>query len=109
VEKANLRVLNEGTLTVGLDTEVTGELSREGDVRDLVRGVQNLRKETGLAVTDRICLRLFGSDRLKAAWEDFAGYVAGETLAAETLWEKAADGQEVEAGDDVWFVKIEKR
>jgi isoleucyl-tRNA synthetase len=109
VEKANLRVLNEGTLTVGLDTEVTGELSREGDVRDLVRGVQNLRKEMGLAVTDRIALRLFGSDRLKAAWEDFADYVAAETLATETLWESAGDGQEVEAGDETWLVKIEKR
>ncbi|MDR2740953.1 MAG: isoleucine--tRNA ligase [Treponema sp.] len=109
MEKANLRVLNEGTLTVGLDTEVTGELAREGDVRDLVRGVQNLRKEMGLAVTDRIRLRLFGSGRLKAAWEDFDGYVAAETLASETLWEKAADGQEVEAGDEAWLVKIEKR
>jgi isoleucyl-tRNA synthetase len=107
-EKANLRVLNEGTLTVGLDTEVTGELAREGDIRDLVRGVQNLRKEMGLAVTDRIRLRLFGSDRLKAAWEDFSGYAAAETLAAETLWEKTADGQEVEAGDEAWIVKIEK-
>jgi isoleucyl-tRNA synthetase len=109
LEKASLRVLNEGTLTVGLDTEVTGELSREGDVRDLVRGVQNLRKELGFAVTDRIRLRLSGSDRLKAAWEDFADYVAAETLAAETLWEKAEDGREVEAGDETWFVKIEKR
>jgi isoleucyl-tRNA synthetase len=108
-EKASLRVLNEGTLTVGLDTEVTGELSREGDVRDLVRGVQNLRKEMGLAVTDRIRLCLFGSDRLKAAWEDFAEYVAAETLATEMLWEKAAGGQEVEAGDETWLVKIEKR
>ncbi|MDR2246866.1 MAG: isoleucine--tRNA ligase [Treponema sp.] len=109
LEKASLRVLNEGTLTVGLDTEVTGALSQEGDVRDLVRGVQNLRKELGFAVTDRIRLRLCGSDRLKAAWEDFADYVAAETLAAETRWEKAADGREVEAGDDTWFVKIEKQ
>ncbi|MDR0377762.1 MAG: isoleucine--tRNA ligase [Spirochaetaceae bacterium] len=107
-EKAGLRILNEGTLTVGLDTEVTGELAREGDVRDLVRGVQNLRKEMGLAVTDRIRLRLFGSDRLKAAWEDFAEYVAAETLAEETRWEQAADGRAVEAGDEAWLVTIEK-
>jgi isoleucyl-tRNA synthetase len=108
IEKANLRVLNEGTLTVGLDTEVTGELAREGDVRDLVRGVQNLRKEIGLAVTDRISLRLFGSPGLKAAWENFADYVAAETLATEVLWEQTPDGREVEAGDETWFVKIEK-
>jgi isoleucyl-tRNA synthetase len=108
IEKANLRVLNEGTLTIGLDTEITEELSREGDVRDLVRGVQNLRKELGLEVTDRIRLFLHGSGRLKAAWEDFAAFVAGETLAREVLW-AAVEGQDpLEAGDDQWLVKIEK-
>ncbi|QQO08370.1 isoleucine--tRNA ligase [Breznakiella homolactica] len=108
LEKANLKVLNEGTLTVGLDTEVTEELSREGDVRDLVRGVQNLRKEIGLAVTDRIVLRLSGSDRLKAAWEDFADYVAAETLATRIEWGSAEGMTELEAGDESWSVKIEK-
>jgi isoleucyl-tRNA synthetase len=108
IEKANLKVQNEGTLTVGLDTEVTPELSREGDVRDLVRGVQNLRKEQGLAVTDRIRLFLFGSDALKTAWEAFADYVAAETLAVEVLWEKTA-GVELEAGEEKWLVTIEKQ
>jgi isoleucyl-tRNA synthetase len=71
--------------------------------------VQNLRKEMGFAVTDRIRLSLFGSDRLKAAWEGFAEYVAAETLATETKWEQTTDGKGVEAGDETWFVKIEKR
>jgi isoleucyl-tRNA synthetase len=108
LEKANLRVLNEGTLTVGLDTEITGDLSREGDVRDLVRGVQNLRKELDFSVTDRISLRLFGSDALKAAWEAFADYVAAETLAVDVKWEESSGGQEIEAGDEKWLVKIAK-
>jgi isoleucyl-tRNA synthetase len=106
IEKAGLRVLNEGTLTVGLDTAVTEELSREGDVRDLVRGVQNLRKEMGLEVTDRIRLSLYGPDRLKAAWETFAGYAAQETLAREVIWERAENAAELEAGDEKWLVKI---
>jgi isoleucyl-tRNA synthetase len=108
IEKANLKVLNEGTLTVGLDTTVTEELSREGDVRDLVRGVQNLRKELGLEVTDRIRLSLYGPDRLKAAWEAFADYAAQETLAREVIWEKAENAAELEAGDEKWLVKIAK-
>ncbi|GHV01650.1 isoleucine--tRNA ligase [Spirochaetia bacterium] len=114
IEKANLKVLNEGTLTIGLDTEITEELSREGDVRDLVRGVQNLRKEMDLAVTDRITLYLSGSDKLKTAWESFAPFVASETLAREVKW-GAADGQKPLAGgepgdadDESWLVKIEK-
>ncbi|MDR1862968.1 MAG: DUF5915 domain-containing protein, partial [Treponema sp.] len=107
IEKANLKVLNEGTLTVGLDTEITLELSREGDVRDLIRGVQNLRKETGLEVTDRITLFLAGSGRLKAAWESFADYVASETLATGTEWGETAGMTAIEAGDETWRVKIE--
>jgi isoleucyl-tRNA synthetase len=107
IEKANLKVLNEGTLTVGLDTEISPELSKEGDVRDLVRGVQNLRKETGLEVTDRISLSLAGSDKLKAAWEAFAEYVAAETLSAKVQWAEAAGMTEIDAGGEKWRVKIE--
>jgi len=107
-EKANLRVLNEGTLTVGLDTEITRELSMEGDIRDLIRGVQNSRKEMGLSVTDRIRLTVHGSEPLKEAWDRFAPAAAAETLAVETAW-AAAEGQiPLEAGEQTWLVKIEK-
>ena len=61
IEKANLKVVNEGTLTVALDSEITDDLRREGYVRDLVRGIQSLRKESGLSVTDRIHLKVSGS------------------------------------------------
>jgi len=108
LEKANLKVLNEGTLTVGLDTEITAELSKEGDVRDLVRGVQNLRKESGLDVTDRIVLTLFGSPRLKSAWEAFSDYVASETLSSRMVWAELDPMTHIETGDEKWQVKIEK-
>jgi isoleucyl-tRNA synthetase len=108
IEKANLKVLNEGTLTVGLDTEVTEDLAREGDVRDLVRGVQNARKEQDLAVTDRIRLYLFGSERLKAAWTAFSDYVAAEILAVSVVWGPVEGQTSLEAGDESWLVKIEK-
>ncbi|MCL2043371.1 MAG: isoleucine--tRNA ligase [Treponema sp.] len=107
-EKANLRILNEGTLTVGLDTEITRDLSREGDIRDLIRGVQNNRKEIGLSVTDRIKLTVYGSDALHEAWNELGSTVASETLAPETAWAKTEGQIPMEAGDDTWFVKIEK-
>jgi isoleucyl-tRNA synthetase len=106
-EKANLRVLNEGTLTVGLDTEITRELSMEGDIRDLIRGVQNSRKEMGLSVTDRIRLTVYGSDALKEAWNSFGSTVAAETLAIETKWAKVEGQIALEAGENVWLVQIE--
>jgi isoleucyl-tRNA synthetase len=107
-EKANLRVLNEGTLTVGLDTEITRELSMEGDIRDLVRGVQTGRKDMGLSVTDRVKLTVYGSEKMKEAWKVFGSSAASETLAVETAWAKV-DGQiQLETDGDVWYVKIEK-
>ncbi len=108
IEKAQVKVLNEGTLTVGLDTEVTEELAQEGDVRDLVRGIQNLRKESGLDVTDRITLFLYGSDKLKAAFKAFTDYIAQETLAVSIEWKEIPSMTEVEAGDESWKVALVK-
>jgi len=107
-EKANLRVINEGTLTVGLDTEITRELSREGDIRDLIRGVQNSRKEMGFLVTDRISLTVYGSDKLKEAWDNLSDTAAAETLAIETAWAQVEGQIAMEAGEDSWLVKIER-
>jgi isoleucyl-tRNA synthetase len=113
IEKANLKVLNEATLTVGLDTEITEELSQEGDVRDLVRGIQNLRKEKGFEVTDRIKLTLSGSAVLKKAWDNFSAFASSEILATETVWaevknSEVKDMKEIEAGEERWLVHIQR-
>ncbi len=115
IEKEGLRVLNEGTLTVALDAEITPELLAEGYVRDLVRGVQGLRKEAGLEVTDRVKLVVAGDDELRSALDAFAPFVKSETLAVSVTW---ADGpaiagsgsafSEVEAGDRTWRVDVAK-
>ena len=109
LEKANLEVVNDGTLTVALDSEITEELKLEGYVRDLVRGIQNLRKETGLAVTDRINLVLSGCDELNKAFTNFAEYISNETLADNIEWaDKDNSFTAIEADDKVWSAKLEK-
>lgn len=108
-EKENLKVLNDGTLTVGLDLKVTDELKKEGYVRDLVRGIQNLRKTSGLNVTDRISLKVSGDAELKSAFEMFKDFVSGETLATKCEFvDDAVDLTEIEADDKVWKVGIGK-
>ena len=67
---------------VVLDTKIYPHLQSEGWARDLVRLVQNGRKEAGLAVTDRIALRVAVADPIAAAVRRHAAYVSGETLAA---------------------------
>ncbi len=110
IEKRGLRVQNEGTLTVALDTEIGEELLREGWVRDLVRGVQTLRKESGLAVTDRIDLLVSGPGELAPALEAFREFVAAETLATGLMWTgaPATGAYAIEAGDMVWSVTLRK-
>ncbi|MDD7014409.1 MAG: isoleucine--tRNA ligase [Spirochaetales bacterium] len=107
-EKENLKVVNEGTLTVGLDTKITDELKKEGYARDLVRGVQNLRKESGFEVTDRINLKVSGTSGLKDAFEMFRDFIAGETLAAVIEWKDELEGTVIEADDVKWTVCAEK-
>jgi len=108
IEKEHLKVQNEGSLTLGLDTEVSPELRMEGDARDLVRGIQNLRKESGLDVTDRIRLWVHGGARLEAAFHAFQDFVIAETLAVEATWSREAHMEKVEADDEAWLVKIAK-
>ena len=90
-EKENLKVLNEGSLTVALDPRITEDLRQEGIVRDLIRAVQNRRKESNLEVTDRIVLLLQGSAEFTAAVESCEEYLTGETLCVEIRWERAED------------------
>ena len=108
-EKEHLKVLNEGSLTVALDPELTPELVAEGLVRDLVRGVQSLRKERGLAVTDRIRLELSGSEELRLAVEAFQGRLTGETLADGWSWRRHPEAVEVECGQETAYVHLRKR
>ncbi|MBQ8560039.1 MAG: isoleucine--tRNA ligase [Spirochaetaceae bacterium] len=115
IEKANLKVVNEGTLTVALDSEITDDLRREGYVRDLVRGIQSLRKESGLSVTDRIHLKVSGSGSpdLQEACSQFADFIKGETLAESLDWVEESDwnasnASQVEAGEALWRLALEK-
>jgi isoleucyl-tRNA synthetase len=108
IEKENLRVVNDGTLTVALDALVTDELLKEGWVRDLVRGVQNLRKEAGLEVTDRIELVLFGTEALRAAYTDLQDYVKSETLALAVDWKEESGMQTIDMDETAWKVGLRK-
>ncbi|MBK5230703.1 MAG: isoleucine--tRNA ligase, partial [Thermoleophilia bacterium] len=71
----------EGTHAVALDLTITDELKREGLARAVVHAVQTARKDAGLAVEDRIVLRLGGSDVLLDATRAHSEHIAGETLA----------------------------
>ncbi len=69
------------SVMVALDTEISAELEMLGLARELVSRIQALRKESGLEITDRIVLRVSGSEKLAMAVEANSGYIRQETLA----------------------------
>jgi isoleucyl-tRNA synthetase len=108
IEKTGLKVINEGTLTVALDTEITPALLLEGEAKDLVRGIQNERKLSGLDVSDRIKLTLFGSEHLKTAFDTFTNYISSETLAVSVEWKQVPEQKDIEAGEEIWKAALGK-
>lgn len=80
-EKAGMTVANEGAITVALDTRLTPELIQEGWAREIVSKLQNLRKDAGLEVVDRINVQYRADAELAAAIEAQKPYIASETLA----------------------------
>lgn len=107
-EKEDLKVLNEGTITIGLDTKITEQLSEEGAIRDLVRNIQNLRKEKGFDVTDRINLTLSGDENLKKAVNNYSDYLLSETLTNNIEWKDIKGSQEYECGEYNCYIDLEK-
>ena len=88
--------------------QITDELKKEGYVRDLIRGIQNLRKESGFEVTDRIALFVGGSEVLKSAFEMFKDFISGETLASSAVWSENIFGTEIDCEDARWTVSVKK-
>jgi isoleucyl-tRNA synthetase len=98
-------VLTEGALTVALDIEIDESLRSEGLSRELVNRVQNLRKERGFEVTDRILLSLDGPDDFKASVAQNIDYIRAETLADDVQW-CAIEGAQVEELEPTLSVSI---
>ncbi len=90
-------VASEGEITVALDINLSEELKEEGIAREFVNRIQNLRKDSGLEVTDRINLRIQRHSAINNALQNNINYICSETLANDlALVESLDDGQEVE-------------
>ncbi len=85
-------VASEGKLTVALDITISDELRREGVARELVNRIQNIRKESGFEVTDKIRVEIEATAATTSAIESFADYVAQQTLALEVKTVEAPAG-----------------
>ncbi|MDR2814044.1 MAG: isoleucine--tRNA ligase [Prevotellaceae bacterium] len=92
--------LTEGALTLALDVTVTDALRQEGVARELVNRIQNLRKDSGFEVTDRISVKIEKRSEVESAVTAFAEYIKGQVLATSlTLAEKLSAAAAVEIDD----------
>ncbi len=102
-------VANQGSLTVALDVTITEDLRKEGNARELINRVQNLRKESGLEVNDKIRLIIQKNDILEGSIIANEQYIKTETLTSELCFEEFLDqGTEIAFDDVNTKILIEK-
>lgn len=97
-------VANEGKLTVALDVTLTTELIQEGIAREFINRIQNLRKESGFDVTDKISIEIQKHDAIFEAINIHKDYIANQTLAQNISWAEIGNditAKEVEIDDEI--------
>lgn len=95
------QVINDGNLTLALDTTLTPELIAEGTARELVNRIQNLRKTNDFKVTDKIIIRLEDHERIHSAVRQFGTYICDETLGTTIELHANLDAEKTELFDDL--------
>ena len=104
------QVASNGKITVALDITVTEQLLHEGVARELVNRIQKIRKESGLALTDRIEVGLGNAEKLTDSITEYKSYICAEILADSlTLDPDLTEGVEVEVNDTQIIVHLVKK
>ncbi|OYD43821.1 isoleucine--tRNA ligase [Sphingobacterium cellulitidis] len=103
------QVANLGRLTVALDVHISAELKDEGMARELINRIQNLRKEKGFEVTDRINVTLSQNTEIQQAVDNNFSYICTEILADSLRFDSAlANGDAIEIDGENLLLSIEK-
>ena len=100
-------VANEGNLTVALEVQLTDSLRKEGLARELINRIQNIRKDSGLEITDRIDVTIEPNKAIQDACGEFGDFVMTQVLADSISFEPN-DGTEVSFDEMNVRIKVEK-
>ncbi len=103
-------VASKGGLTVALDIVLNEALKQEGNARELVNRIQNIRKENGFDLTDRIFVKLLEAETFKQSIIKFNDYICREILADVIEWvPDLQDGIEIEVNDSLLKLVVTKK
>jgi len=97
----------EGQIGVVLDTHITEELKEEGHVREIISKIQNMRKESGFEVADKIILYVAGNKMLEDVVEKFENHIMKETLAIEVVYNAAREYSEANINGEKLNLAVE--
>ena len=100
-------VANDGNLTVALEVELNDNLRNEGMARELINRIQNLRKDCGLEITDRVDVQISADEHVRAAVSAFGDYMKGQVL-ADNIILADNDGSEVDIDGVAVRIKVSK-
>lgn len=101
-------VANAGKLTVALDVTITDDLRKEGIARELVNRIQNIRKSSGLEITDRINIKLTDLEQIRETVSEYNNYIASQVLADKIELLESVDGQNIDMDDYILQISVEK-
>ncbi len=108
-KKDDLIIENEDSVTIALETRLNEALIQEGEIRDIIRFVQNQRKTMDLDLSDRISLVFTGDASLKDTITNFSEYLQTETLTEKWEWqETAVGGTELIINDKSLLITLSK-
>ena len=103
-------VASKGSLTVALDITLTDELKQEGEAREFVNRIQNIRKESGFDLTDRIFVTVLESENLRESIIKYNDYICREILADTIDWApQVSGGMEIDINDMLLTVVVNKK
>ncbi len=103
-------VASRNNLTVALDITITESLQKEGNAREFINRIQNIRKDKGFDLTDRILVNVLNGEELKPSLYEFKNYICAEILADSLTWvSEVSDATDIEVNGVLLKVSVNKK
>lgn len=100
----------KGNLTVALDISLSEALLKEGNARELINRVQNIRKESNFELTDKILLQIVDNTHMKDAVNEFSEYICREILATQIDWVSSLEeGVDIDINDQKLRILVRQK
>jgi isoleucyl-tRNA synthetase len=100
----------KGNLTVALDISLSEALLKEGNARELINRVQNIRKEANFELTDKILLQIVDNTNMKDAVNEFSEYICREILATQIDWVSSLEeGVDIDINDQKLRILVRQK